>query len=154
MLKGSPTGSVAAKNTVRTCFGPLFERKPAEDCPVRLTPRTIRARNIVFTPCSHFKHRVVRSIFRFTECTDVTSFEEDPKTIAAVERRLQRISEAAAKLGDLAPVLIPGQPSQRIRSFGNVLRHEYDHIRADRLFDIVKNDLPGLCGAAEQALHQ
>ncbi len=36
---------------------------------------------------------------------DLAAFERDDKTYDAVERYLERISEAAAKLGDLAPVL-------------------------------------------------
>jgi uncharacterized protein with HEPN domain len=85
---------------------------------------------------------------------DLTAFEKDRKTYDAVERCLERICEAAAKLGDMATHLMPDQPWQKIRSFGNVLRHEYDGIREDRLFEIVKNDLPGLCAAAEEALRR
>ena len=62
---------------------------------------------------------------------------------------MERISEAAAKLGDFAPILVPGQPWQIIRALGNRLRHEYDAIRQDRLWDIVHNDLPSLCVACE-----
>jgi hypothetical protein len=39
---------------------------------------------------------------------DGTAFEKDQKTYDAVERCLERISEAAAKLGDLAASLVPG----------------------------------------------
>jgi uncharacterized protein with HEPN domain len=45
-----------------------------------------------------------------------------------VERCLERISEAAKKLDDQAAMLIPDQPWDKIRAFGNVLRHEYDEI--------------------------
>jgi uncharacterized protein with HEPN domain len=83
---------------------------------------------------------------------DLTAFEENRLVYDAVERCLERISEAAAKLGDMAAWLMPDQPWQKIRSFGNVLRHEYDAIREDRLFEIVKTDLPDLCAAAEKAL--
>ncbi len=85
---------------------------------------------------------------------DLTAFEEDRKTYDAVERCLQRISEAASKLGDLAPVLMPDQPWHKIRTFGNVLRHEYDLVEEGRLWEIVKTDLPGLFAAAEEALGQ
>lgn len=85
---------------------------------------------------------------------DLTAFEENRLVCDAVERCLERISEASAKLGDIAADLMPDQPWQKIRSFGNVLRHEYDAIREDRLFDIVKTDLPSLCAAVEQALHR
>ena len=93
-----------------------------------------------------------KAIFRYTEGMDVTLFERDRKTYDAVERCLERISEAAVKLGDLGPVLMPDQPWQQIRAFGNRLRHEYDSIREDRLFEIVQKDLPGLCSACEDVL--
>jgi uncharacterized protein with HEPN domain len=82
----------------------------------------------------------------------LTAFQEDRRTYDAVDRCLERISEAAAKLGDLAPVLMPDQPWHKVRAFGNVLRHEYDAIRENVLFEIVTNDLPALCVAASEAL--
>jgi uncharacterized protein with HEPN domain len=85
---------------------------------------------------------------------DVIAFEQDQKTYDAVERCLERISEAAAKLGDRASSLVPGQPWQAIRALGNRLRHEYDAIREDRLWDIVQIDLPPLSAACEAALRR
>jgi uncharacterized protein with HEPN domain len=85
---------------------------------------------------------------------DVAAFASDQKTYDAVERCLERISEAAAKLGDLAPVLAPAQPWPEIRALGNRLRHEYDSIREDRLWDIIQVDLPPLCAACEDALRR
>jgi len=90
---------------------------------------------------------------------DLAAFEADRKTYDAVERCLERISEGAAKLGETAAVLVPGQPWQKIRALGNRLRHEYDviredRIREDRLWDIVQNDLPALCAACEEALRR
>ena len=64
-----------------------------------------------------------RSVFRYTEGMDLRKFEEDRKTYDAVERCLQRISEAVIRLGDDAPALLPDQPLDRIRGFGNRLRH-------------------------------
>ncbi len=85
---------------------------------------------------------------------DLTSFEENRLVLDAVERCLQRMSEAIAKLGELAPLLMGDQPWHEIRGFGNILRHEYDRIREDRLFDIVRNDVPNLCAAAKLALER
>jgi uncharacterized protein with HEPN domain len=85
---------------------------------------------------------------------DVTAFKTDQKTYDAVERCLERISEAAAKLGDLASSLVPGQPWREIRALGNRLRHEYDAIREDRLWDIVQVDLPPLRAACEDAVRR
>jgi uncharacterized protein with HEPN domain len=95
-----------------------------------------------------------QAIQRYIKGTDVTAFGKDQRTYDAVERCLERISEAAAKLGDLRPSLIPDQPSQEIRALGNRLRHEYDAIREDRLWDIVQIDLPRLCAACEHALRR
>lgn len=95
-----------------------------------------------------------QAIQRYVAGMDLTGFKGDQKTYDAVERCLERISEAAAKLGDLASSLVPGQPWQEIRALGNRLRHEYDAIREDRLWDIVQIDLPPLCVACEDALRR
>jgi uncharacterized protein with HEPN domain len=95
-----------------------------------------------------------QAIQRYVAGMDLTEFGRDQKTYDAVERCLERISEAAAKLGDLATSLVPGQPWQEIRALGNRLRHEYDAIREDRLWDIVQIDLAPLCAACEEALRR
>jgi uncharacterized protein with HEPN domain len=43
-----------------------------------------------------------QAILRYTFEMDLAAFERDSKTYDAVERCLERISEAAAKLGDSA----------------------------------------------------
>jgi len=95
-----------------------------------------------------------QAIERYITGMDLAAFEEDQKACDAVERCLERISEAAAKLGDQAPALMPDQPWQKIRALGNRLRHEYDAIRQDRLWDIVQIDLPALRAACEDALRR
>ena len=95
-----------------------------------------------------------QAIQRYVAEMDLDAFEADSRTYDAVERCLERISEAAAKLGDLAPALMPDQPWQKIRALANRLRHEYDAIREDRLWDIVQVDLPALCAACEDALRK
>ena len=57
---------------------------------------------------------------------DFDAFRQDPKTIAAVERKLQVISEAAVRLGEQAEALCPGLPWRDVREIGNWLRHQYD----------------------------
>jgi uncharacterized protein with HEPN domain len=83
---------------------------------------------------------------------DGTTFAENALVSDAVERCLERISEAVAKLGDQAAVLLPTQPWHKIRAFGNILPHEYDDIIKDRLWEIVQNDLPSLVEASRAAL--
>lgn len=94
------------------------------------------------------------AVFRYTARMDLAAFENDRKTYDAVERGPERISEGAAKLGDDDAALMPDQPWQKIRSLGNRLRHEYDAIREDRIWDIVQIDLPALRSACEDALQR
>ena len=49
---------------------------------------------------------------------DLRSFTEDARTVAAVERNLQKISEAAVRLGEDAEQLCPGPPWRNIRGIG------------------------------------
>jgi uncharacterized protein with HEPN domain len=95
-----------------------------------------------------------KAILRYTDVMTLDAFREDRRTVDAVERCLERISEAAAKLGDAALALVPAQPWEQIRALGNRLRHEYDAVREERIWDIVQNDLPGLCSACEEALRR
>jgi hypothetical protein len=60
-----------------------------------------------------------QAIQRYTAGMNLVSFRKDRKTYDASS--VEPISEAAAKLGDLAPALVPGQPWQEIRSLGNRL---------------------------------
>ena len=97
-----------------------------------------------------------RAIRSYTAGLDAVTFEENRLVRDAVERCLERISEAVVKLGELAPVLLPGQPWRDIRALGNRLRHDYDDINQDRLWEIVNHDLPLLvadCEAAYRKLH-
>lgn len=49
---------------------------------------------------------------------------------------------------------MPDQPWRDIRALGNRLRHGYDDIGQDRLWEIVRSDLSPLCAACEDALRQ
>jgi uncharacterized protein with HEPN domain len=73
-----------------------------------------------------------------------SSFLEDHKTYDAVERCLERISEAATKLAGTAESMCPVIPWFAIRSPGNFLRHEYVRIEGERLWLVVWCDLAPL----------
>jgi uncharacterized protein with HEPN domain len=73
---------------------------------------------------------------------DRSAFDADSRTRDAIERCLERISEAASKLGTEAERLAPGPLWQAVRSFGNVLRHAYDQVDPARIWEIVTRDLP------------
>lgn len=94
----------------------------------------------------------IRLIEEFTEGMDLSSFLDDFKTRNATERCLERISEAAKKLGSLAEELCPDIPWANVRAVGNFLRHEYDRIDPARVWLTVESDLRPLKDAARKAL--
>lgn len=72
----------------------------------------------------------------------------------AVERCMERVCEAARRLGERAAELMPDQPWSDIRGMGNRLRHAYDRISLDVIWNAARNDLPTLAADARQALAQ
>ncbi|MCX6595283.1 MAG: DUF86 domain-containing protein [Acidobacteria bacterium] len=93
-------------------------------------------------------------IGEFTSGMDASGFREDPRTIAAVERKLLTISEAAIRLGQEAQRLCPGPPWGEIRGIGNWLRHQYDAVELPVLWKTVRDDLPPLKAAVLRSLAQ
>ena len=89
----------------------------------------------------------------FTYGMELESFREDPKTIAAVERKLLIISEAAIRLGSDAERLCPGLPWRDIRGMGNWLRHQYERIELPVIWKTLRADLPPLKVAVLRALN-
>ena len=72
----------------------------------------------------------------------------------AVERCLERVCEAAHRLGEHAAELMPDQPWSDIRGMGNRLRHAYDRISLDVIWNAVRYDLPGLTADARRVLSE
>ena len=94
----------------------------------------------------------IKLIEDYTQDSSYRLFARDLKTQDAVERCLQRISEAAAKPEGAVETLMPDQPWSEIRTVGNVLRHEYDQIDPNVIWRIVSEDLKPLKHAIETAL--
>jgi len=75
-------------------------------------------------------------------------FASDSKTVDATERCLLRITEAVIKIGpERMAVIAPDLPVEAVRGLGNLLRHEYDAIDLQTIFNTVKQDLPPLHAA-------
>ena len=91
-------------------------------------------------------------IFQYTKGLRLRNFVEDRLVRDAVERCLLRISEAAKKLEGVIDKLAPNQPWSDIRSLGNAIRHEYDSIDAEAIWNIVEDDLVPLADAVEAAI--
>ncbi len=71
-------------------------------------------------------------------------FVSDAKTVDAVERCFQRITEAARRLGDVMDRRYPAIDWRAIRSLGNVLRHDYEDIIESEIWVMVQRDLETL----------
>lgn len=83
---------------------------------------------------------------------EFAAYVDDVKTKAAVERELQIVTEAAYRLKPEDEVLCPGPDWRRIRGMGNILRHEYDRVDDEAVWNTVKDDLPALKRDVENAL--
>jgi uncharacterized protein with HEPN domain len=72
--------------------------------------------------------------------------------VAAVERKLQIIGEAAIRLGDEAERRCPDMPWRDVRGIGNQLRHAYERIDLNTIWSAVTDDLPPLKAAVQRAV--
>jgi uncharacterized protein with HEPN domain len=96
----------------------------------------------------------IEMIVQFVRGMELEAFREDPKTVAAVERKLLLISEAAIRLGEDAERLCPGLPWHNIRGIGNWLRHRYDRVDVETVWITVVDHLPPLRSGVLRALMQ
>ncbi len=101
-------------------------------------------------------HDVIENVDWITDYLaglDFSAFSCDRRTLDAVERCLQRITEAVIHVGiDRMAVIMPGLPAYAVRSMGNVLRHEYHKIDVGTLWRTIHQDLPDLKAACLSAL--
>jgi uncharacterized protein with HEPN domain len=91
-------------------------------------------------------------IEQFVSGMDLDAYVRDYKTQAAVERKMLIISEAAIRLKGEAEVLCPGVPWRDIRGAGNWLRHQYDNVDLETIWNTVQDGLPPLRAAVEKVL--
>ena len=93
-------------------------------------------------------------IRQFTLGYTLETLIADQRTRSAVERQFQILTEAAHRLGEEAEQICPGPNWHHVRQFGNFLRHEYHHIMAERVWESVQDELPGLLKAVRLARGQ
>lgn len=95
--------------------------------------------------------QAIHEIEIFISGINFSVYEQDRKTQAAVERMLLIVSEAAKRLGADAEDLCPEVEWKPICTFGNIVRHEYDRMVNQRVWEIVHEDLPILQEAVRKA---
>jgi uncharacterized protein with HEPN domain len=59
-------------------------------------------------------------------------------------RRLEIIGEAAKNIDDNFRDKYPQIPWKKIAGMGDIIAHEYFGVRLDRVWDVVRKDLPDL----------
>jgi len=79
-------------------------------------------------------------------------FADDMRANDAVERCLERICEAARKIGDRYDAKYPEVEFAKLRDFGSKLRHDYDLVLSDRVWMAVTKHLPLLKAACRAEL--
>lgn len=87
-----------------------------------------------------------------TEDMDFAAYEKSAIAVDAVERCLQRITEAATRLQRIDNHILPMQNFDEMRGFGNRLRHDYGAIDVRIVWDTIEDDLPRLRADCETAL--
>ncbi len=76
------------------------------------------------------------------------TFSSNRMAVDAVERCMERIAEAARKLGHQFDSAMPGDVDlHAVRQFGSVLRHGYDTVDTRIIWNVVENELPKLKSA-------
>jgi uncharacterized protein with HEPN domain len=95
-----------------------------------------------------------RRIDSFIEGMTLADFVANERTIFAVERLLQRITEAAIQIEpEDAAKLGPNFPIAQMRALGNRLRHEYRNVDRVVVFDLARVEVPALAAEIEILLY-
>lgn len=80
----------------------------------------------------------------FAASLDDAAFVEDTRTVYAVTRCLEIISEASRRIPEDLKARHPSIPWKNIAGAGNVYRHDYEDVAARVVLDTVKLALPPL----------
>ena len=75
---------------------------------------------------------------------DFANYVESKLVSSAVERKLLIISEAAVRLGKEIESDCPTQDWRAMRGIGNVMRHHYEGVDHEIVWETVQTKLPGL----------
>jgi uncharacterized protein with HEPN domain len=80
----------------------------------------------------------------FTSALDHDSFQADLRTVYAVTRCLEIISEASRRLPAELKARHAGIAWKDIAGAGNIYRHDYEDVAVQQVWDTVRIDLPKL----------
>ena len=90
----------------------------------------------------------IASVEEYTREFSETTFSSNRMAVDAVERCLERIAEAARKIGHQFDSAMPDDVDLlAVRQFGSVLRHNYDTVDPGIIWNVVEKELPKLKAA-------
>ena len=89
---------------------------------------------------------------RFAHSHSYESLRDDLKTLYAVIRSLEIISEASRRLPDDLKARHTGIPWREMAAAGNFYRHNYEDVTPRRVWKVVHEDLPLLRAVIEKEL--
>ena len=92
-----------------------------------------------------------RKVLRYTEGLDLERLRRDEKAYDAVVRNLEVIGEAAKHIPETVRARMPGIEWRKIAGLRDVIAHAYFGIDDAVLWDVVRNKVPALVEALEQA---
>lgn len=97
-------------------------------------------------------HHHIELAERFVAGFDQEKFQDDARTVYAVTRCLEIISEASRRLPLSLKERHSTIPWKQMAGAGNVYRHDYEDIAARFVWDTVKLSLPEVRKAVEKEL--
>jgi len=85
-----------------------------------------------------------RTVEQLSSGQDFAQYSKDRRTQLAVERSLEIIGEAAGRVSALFRNAHPEIPWRQIIGQRNVLIHEYGEIKQERVWKVVRENIPQL----------
>jgi uncharacterized protein with HEPN domain len=92
----------------------------------------------------------IQNIFQFTEGVDFEQFDSDLKTRHAVQHNFMIIGEASDRISEALKKANPGINWRDIKSFRNIIVHDYFGIDTHIVWEIIQNDLMELQNQIKQ----
>jgi len=96
----------------------------------------------------------ISAIEDYTRSMGEDAFLADPLRIDAVERNLERISEATRHIPDAVKAGHPRIPWRDIAGVGNILRHDYPRVDPREIWRTIDRDLNPLRETIEAILSE
>ena len=107
----------------------------------------------VVTALRDILHHIELAV-NFSAGFDRASFKDDIKSVYAVTRCLEIISEASRRLTDDLKARHPAIGWKQMAAAGNIYRHDYEDVAARFIWDTLQFALPPLRAVIEQELAQ